>query len=100
MEGDWLIFVTVFLLTLALFMFLAGAFTVYFGSGKSRAIGAFLFIGGIIIGLIVALLYQQDIISTAVPLWTVIRGALVVLIAAVLGALAAIGMFLFAIMKS
>ncbi len=39
-------FVTVLLLTFALFLVITGAFTAYFGSGKSRKIGVGLFVGG------------------------------------------------------
>jgi hypothetical protein len=41
-----LAFVTILLLLFALFLFLAGIFTAYFGSGKSRAIGVLLCGGG------------------------------------------------------
>ena len=46
-------FLTVLLLTFGLFMILAGAFTAYFGSGKSRMIGVVL----LVVGLVVALLW-------------------------------------------
>jgi len=92
-------FLTVLLLTFGLFMVLAGAFTAYFGSGKSRMIGVVL----LIVGLVVALLWIyvsgfSDIVS--VDLGTVIWTAFLNIIAAVIGALIAIGVFLLAIMKS
>jgi hypothetical protein len=45
-------FLTVLLLTFALFMLLAGAFTAYFGSGKSRTIGIVLLVVGLIVGVL------------------------------------------------
>jgi len=106
MEHMFWIFLTIFLLIFSLGLFIAGIFTVYFGSGKSRGIGGGLLAGGIILGLLVVLFYQQDILfpgeSNANPLtlWFVIKDALVYLIAGILGALAAVGLFLLAIMKS
>ena len=111
-EYVWWTFLTIFLLVLGLGLLIAGIFTVYFGSGKSRGIGAGLLVGGIILGILVALLYWYNIfipeylpaVSGEPPigflLWDVIKDGLVYLIAGILGALAAIGMFLLAIMKS
>jgi len=92
-------FLTVLLLTFGLFMILAGAFTAYFGSGKSRMIGGVL----LVVGLIVALLWIYiggftDMID--VDLGGVVWTAFLNIIAAVIGALIAIGVFLLAIMKS
>ncbi len=107
MEYMWWIFLTIFLLVLGLGLLIAGIFTVYFGSGKSRGIGGGLLAGGIIIGILVALLYLYNIlipeylsVGTGFLLWDVIKDALVYLISGILGALAAIGLFLLAIMKS
>ena len=92
-------FLTVLLLTLGLFMILAGAFTAYFGSGKSRMIGVVL----LVVGLVVAVLWIylsgfSDMVE--VNLSVVIWDAFLNIIAAVIGALIAIGVFLLAIMKS
>jgi hypothetical protein len=92
-------FLTVLLLTFGLFMILAGAFTAYFGSGKSRMIGVVL----LVVGLVVAVLWIylggfSDTIN--VDLSGVIWTAFLNIIAAVIGALIAIGVFLLAIMKS
>lgn len=92
-------FLTVLLLTFGLFMILAGAFTAYFGSGKSRMIGVVL----LVVGLIVALLWIYIGGFSAmidVELGEVIWTAFLNIIAAVIGALIAIGVFLLAIMKS
>lgn len=96
------IFLLVFMMILGLGLLVAGAFTVYFGSGKSRGIGAGLLVFGIILALLVFLMdYMNMIIPSDLYLWdTVIFPGLVFLGAAVLGGAAAIGMFLLAIMKS
>ncbi len=93
-------FLTIFLLTFSLFLLLTGAFTAYFGSGKSRKIGAGLLVGGVIIGLL--WIYLVGIANTPVDvrIWELFVQSLGILIAAVLGALVAIGLFLLAIMKS
>ncbi|MFO7618740.1 MAG: hypothetical protein R6W91_03690 [Thermoplasmata archaeon] len=96
------IFLLVFMMILGLGLLIAGIFTVYFGSGKSRGIGAGLLVGGIVIALLVFLMdYMNMIIPSDMFLWdTVIFPGLVFLGAAILGGLAAVGMFLLAIMKS
>ena len=98
------IFLLVFMLILGLGLFLAGIFTVYFGSGKSRGIGAGLLVGGIVIGLLVFLMNQFGMIIPDTLQWQlwdlVIYPGLIFLGAALLGGLAAVGMFLLAIMKS
>jgi hypothetical protein len=92
-------FLTVLMLTFALFMVLAGAFTAYFGSGKSRTIGIVLLLIGLIVGIVwVYLGGFTDIID--VWLGDVVWAAFLNIIAAVIGALIAIGVFLLAIMKS
>ncbi len=91
-------FVTVLLLTFALFLVITGAFTAYFGSGKSRKIGAGLLVGGLIVGILWG--YYAGPIAGDVSLSTVVIQAIGVILAAVIGAAAAIGLFLLAIMKS
>ena len=104
MENEIWIFLLVFMLILGLGLFLAGIFTVYFGSGKSRGIGAGLLVGGIILGLLVFLMNHFGILIPDTLQWqlwdSVIYPGLVFLGAAVVGGLAAIGLFLLAIMKS
>ena len=92
-------FMTIVILVFALFMLLAGAFTAYFGSGRSRAIGAALLIVGLIVGIIwVYLGGFTDVID--VNLADVVWTAFLNLLAAIIGALIAVGIFLVAIMKS
>ena len=104
MEDEIWIFLLVFMLILGLGLFLAGIFTVYFGSGKSRGIGAGLLVGGIVLGLLVFLMNQFGILIPDTLQWglwdSVIYPGLIFLGAAVVGGLAAVGLFLLAIMKS
>jgi hypothetical protein len=96
-------FLTVLLMTLALFMVLAGVFTAYFGSGKSRTIGIALLIIGLLIAVAwIALRWVDPTAAGLIPvsiidtLWV----AFLNILAALIGALIAIGVFLLAIMKS
>ena len=91
-------FLTVLILVFALFMLLAGIFTAYFGSGKSRMIGVALLVIGLVVGIVWVFLGYGDTIE--VDLSTVVWNAFLYILAGVLGALAAIGVFLVAIMKS
>jgi hypothetical protein len=96
---DWEGFLTVLLLTFGLFMVLAGAFTAYFGSGKSRTIGVVLLVVGLVVGILwVYLAGFTD--SIVVDISDVVWTAFINILAAVIGALIAVGAFLLAIMKS
>ncbi len=97
---DLMEFLTVLILVFALFMLLAGIFTAYFGSGKSRMIGVALLVIGLVVGLVWVLMGFDDVDIVDVNLSTVIWDAFLNILAGVLGALAAIGVFLLAIMKS
>jgi hypothetical protein len=93
-------FVTILLMTFALFLVITGAFTAYFGSGKSRKIGAGLLVGGLAVGLVWVFSVGPYNYVTNVNLAGVILESVGVILAAVIGAAAAIGLFLLAIMKS
>ncbi len=98
-------FGTILILTFALFLLITGAFTAYFGSGKSRKIGAVLLVGGLVVGILWAYYIYvarpiAPIQSATIGLGTVVLQAIGVIVAAVIGAAAAIGLFLLAIMKS
>jgi len=95
---DWLTFLTILLLTFSLFLVITGAFTAYFGSGKSRKIGVGLLVGGLIVGILWA--WYAGPFSSSVSLVNIIVESIGVILAAVIGAAAAIGLFLLAIMKS
>ncbi|UCH71917.1 MAG: hypothetical protein JSW62_05860 [Thermoplasmatales archaeon] len=100
---------TDFLLSMLMLVFgiasiLAGIFTAYFGSGKSRAVGFVL----IIIGLIVFIIFLWfagllGFMGDAPISWAgkgIIVNGIVAVIGAIIGALIALGIFLMAIMKA
>lgn len=92
-------FLSIVVLVFALFMLLAGVFTAYFGSGKSRTVGMVLLAVGILVGIIWAYVGGWgNMIDVA--LWDVVWNAFVNIIAALIGALVAVGIFLVAIMKT
>jgi hypothetical protein len=93
-------FLTVIILVFALFMLLAGVFTAYFGSGKSRMIGVALLVIGLVVGILWVVMGLDSIEVIDVDLSKVVWDAFLYIIAGVIGALAAIGVFLLAIMKS
>lgn len=97
---DLMDFLTVLILVFGLFMLLAGIFTAYFGSGKSRMIGVALLVIGLVVGIIWVVLGMDSVDVIKVDLSDVIWNAFLFILAGVLGALAAIGVFLLAIMKS
>jgi hypothetical protein len=89
-------FLEILLLIFGLFLILAGAFTAYFGSGKSRSIGVGLLVGGLVVGIGSAYWYHVANLDLSTLLWE----SFLVIVAAVIGALAAVAIFLVAIMKS
>jgi hypothetical protein len=93
-------FLTVLILVFALFMLLAGIFTAYFGSGKSRMIGVALLVIGLVVGILWVVMAMDSVAVIDVDLSMVVWNAFLYILAGVLGALAAIGVFLVAIMKS
>jgi hypothetical protein len=97
---DLMEFLTVLILVFALFMLLAGIFTAYFGSGKSRMIGVALLVIGLVVGIIWVVLGMDSVGVINVDLSRVVWDAFTFILAGLLGALAAIGVFLLAIMKS
>ncbi len=95
------VFLTILALTFALFLVITGAFTAYFGSGKSRKIGGGLLSGGVVFGVGWAFAAGPGhAFSLGDSLANVIVQTVVVIIAAAIGAVLAIGIFLLAIMKS
>jgi hypothetical protein len=99
--GVWQ-FLAILLLVFALFLILAGIFTAYFGSGKSRMVGVGLLVGGLVVGLLVGYFYHSGVLDSGKSgaLWSLVWEAFLVIVAAVIGALVAVGIFLVAIMKS
>jgi len=103
MEGLVQYFLSMLTLVFAIASIIAGIFTAYFGSGKSRAVGAILIIIGIIVFIL--FLWGAGVLKMGtVPdimdfVGTVING-IVAVVGAVVGALIALGIFLLAIMKA
>ncbi len=97
--SHWQNFVTILLLVFGLFLVLAGVFTAYFGSGKSRMIGVLLLVVGIVAGIGTALLYHYSL-GDGGSIFALLWESFLVVLAAVVGALVAVGIFLVAIMKS
>jgi len=98
------IFLSMLTLVFAIASIIAGFFTAYFGSGKSRAVGAIL----IIIGLLVFVIFfwgagwlsQFMGRPTGALCFTEIWESIVAIVGAIIGALIALGIFLLAIMKA
>ena len=98
-------FLSMLMLVFAVASIVAGIFTAYFGSGKSRAVGAILIIIGLIVfvlflwgaGLLTSFMGAPPEIMNFVG---VITNGIVAVIGAVIGALIALGIFLLAIMKT
>jgi hypothetical protein len=98
-------FLSMLTLVFAIASIIAGIFTAYFGSGKSRAVGAIL----IVIGLLVFILflYGAGLLDSFMGMPdgvlnfqnTVIQGVVAVL-GAIVGAAIALVIFLMAIMKA
>src|SRR5436309_12885219 len=95
---DPLTFLTILLSTFALSFLIPRPFTAYFGSGKSRKIGVGLLIGGLVVGL--AWGWYSGPAAGSVELVPIIVQSIGVILAALIGAAAALGLFLLAIMKS
>ena len=92
------------MLVFAIASIIAGIFTAYFGSGKSRGVGAVLIIIGLIIGVL--FLWFSGVLSfMGEPIYSwagkdVVVNSIVAVVGAVIGALIALGIFLLAIMKA
>ena len=95
-------FLTIIMLVFAIVMVVAGIFSAFFGSGKSRMVGIVLLVIGIVVGIIWVYLtgYSDIDVFADVALWDVMYDAIINIVAALIGALAAIGLFLVAVMKS
>jgi len=98
-------FLSMLTLVFAIASIIAGLFTAYFGSGKSRAVGGIL----IIIGLLVFIIFLygagflESFMGTPEGILnfknTIVQG-IIAIIGAIVGAAIALGIFLLAIMKA
>lgn len=96
---DWTVFLFVVLSLLALSLFVLGVLTAYFGSGKSRVVGIGLLVVGIIVGVVVVLVTHYNMPSVHL-LQNVILGTIFYVVAAAIGAVIGLLIFLGAIMKT
>ena len=96
----WSYFLGMMMLVFSISSIIAGIFTAYFGSGKSRAVGGILIVIGLVV-LAFFLGYAGLVPMGLTPLFkgTVANGVVSV-IGAIIGALIALGIFLAAIMKT
>lgn len=98
-------FLSMLLLVFAVASVIAGIFTAYFGSGKSRMVGIVLILIGLIVGIL--FLWGAGLLGSVIGappqimyfVGTVTNGVVAV-IGAIIGALIALGIFLLAIMKA
>ena len=97
-------FLSMLTLVFAIASIIAGIFTAYFGSGKSRAVGGILIIIGLLVFVI--FLYGANLLGfMGAPEGilnfqnTIVQGV-VAIVGAVVGAAIALGIFLLAIMKA
>ncbi len=105
MEGLPQYFLSMLLLVFAIATIIAGIFTAYFGSGRSRAIGGILILIGLIVGVI--FLWGSGVLASIMGTPTGIlnfvgsvTNGVASVIGAIIGALLALGIFLVAIMKA
>ena len=98
-------FLSMLTLVFAIASIIAGIFTAYFGSGKSRAVGGILIILGLFVFFV--FLYGANLLSGFMGTpegllnfeGTIVQGIIAIL-GAVVGAAIALGIFLLAIMKA
>jgi len=98
-------FLSMLTLVFAIASIIAGIFTAYFGSGKSRAVGGILIIIGLIVFII--FLYGAGLLESFMGIpdgilnfqGTIVQGVIAI-IGAIVGAAIALGIFLLAIMKA
>ena len=98
-------FLSMLTLVFAIASFIAGIFTAYFGSGKSRAVGGILIIIGILV--LIIFMYGAGWLSGMLGMPAgmlafkgyILQG-IVAIVGAIVGAAIALGIFLLAIMKA
>jgi len=95
-------FLTIIVFVFALVMLVAGIFSGVFGSGKSRMMGGLLIVIGLIIAVVWAYLvgWSDIALFDDVAAWDLMVDVIIKVIAVAIGALAAVGIFLVAVMKS
>ncbi len=102
MTWDIMSFLTIVMFVFSIVLLIAGIFSAYFGSGKSRTYGAIMLaVGAIVLVLWAYFVGYSDItLFSDVAAWEVMYNTLISLIAVLIGALIAVGIFLVAVLKS
>ena len=94
-------FIVIFIMSFGVVALMSGLFTAYFGAGKSRVIGLILTLVGLLILLVSVYLAWNDSVTGPIDWGHVyVLEAVLVIVAAGLGAMAGVFLFLLAIMKS
>ncbi|MGI5965151.1 MAG: hypothetical protein ACOX8L_04805 [Candidatus Methanomethylophilaceae archaeon] len=102
MTWDIMSFLTIVVFVFALVLLVAGIFSAYFGSGKSRVAGVIMLLAGLIAGFVWAYLvgYSDIALFADVAAWDVMYNTIISMIGVLIGALVAIGIFLVVVLKS
>jgi hypothetical protein len=94
-------FINIFLLIFGLLLLTAGIFTIYFGAGKGRKLGAGILVSGLLLVAITYWLFVAGYTSTGnVSFLNYLIEPAVYIIAAVLGAISALIVFIGVITKA
>lgn len=102
MNWDIMSFLTILIFVFAIVLMIAGIFSAYFGSGKSRTYGIIMLIVGLIVLVVWAYLvgWSDIALFSEVAALDIMIDALISFLAILLGALVAVGIFLVAVLKS
>lgn len=102
MNWDIMSFLTILIFVFAIVLMIAGIFSAYFGSGKSRTFGIIMLIVGLIVLVVWAYLvgWSDIALFSEVAALDIMIDALISFLAILLGALVAVGIFLVAVLKS
>lgn len=92
------VFLVIILGIIALSLLVFGILTAYFGKGKARAVGSGMIVGAIVLGLVTYFL--SDFVFHFSLINEVVLGALFYLVAAIIGLVIGLLIFLGAIMKT
>jgi hypothetical protein len=95
---NWDVFLLVLLALLALSLIIFGVLTAYFGSNKSRIVGSVLLVGGLLLGIFI-ILGSYDIFRVNF-ITRILEPTIFYIIAAVIGVVIGLLIFLGAIMKT
>jgi len=101
-DMDFWGFLTIIIFVFALVMMVAGIFSAYFGAGKNRAYGGIIFAAGLIVCVVWGYLVGFSDIAPfcGIPAWDLMYSAFAYLVAVLVGALIAVGIFLVVVLKS